>query len=221
MKITEIIKHIKKNIMTFFVVLAIFMVVFLFFIYKKSTQKLENKEITSIKTYKTNQELVKKEDKKPKIDIFKLKGIEKQKLIWELKGDSVILNFEKNKDKLKIFSPKIYFYDKLEKNKISSWMSAKNAIVNTKNKNMKAFGNVVISSEKENIKLFTEEVFYDKKKEIFFSDKFVSIIQGENLTEGIGFDAKSDFTEINIRKNVKIKYVTDDDKKNLDKKYHI
>lgn len=209
MKTNKVIKFFKKNIIKLFVILSLCIFIFLIFIYKNySNKKSKNKKI-----YEKNQKLEKKEDKKPKINIFKLKGIEKQKLIWELKGDSVILNFEKNKDKLKIFFPKIYFYNKLEKNKISSWMHAKNAIVNTKTKNMKAFGNVVMFSEKENIKLFTEEVFYDKEKEIFYSDKFVSIIQGENLTEGVGFDAKADFSEINIRKDVKIKYITDNEKK--------
>jgi LPS export ABC transporter protein LptC len=134
-------------------------------------------------------------------------------------GEYAILNFENDRNKLKIINPKIYFYDKKDKDilrqkekNVIAWMTSKNAIINVYTKDMHAYNDVVMFSNTQNIKLTTEEVFYDNEKDLFYSHKFVSIVQGDNLTEGIGFDAKSDLSQINIKKDVIIKYLKKDTK---------
>ncbi|MDR0675750.1 MAG: LPS export ABC transporter periplasmic protein LptC [Elusimicrobiota bacterium] len=129
------------------------------------------------------------------------------------------MNFENDRNKLKIINPKIYFYDKKDKDilrqkekNVIAWMTSKNAIINVYTKDMHAYNDVVMFSNTQNIKLTTEEVFYDNEKDLFYSHKFVSIVQGDNLTEGIGFDAKSDLSQINIKKDVIIKYLKKDTK---------
>jgi LPS export ABC transporter protein LptC len=140
-----------------------------------------------------------------KFQDFLLKGVEVGKKIWELKGDTALLNME-NTDNVKIVNPKVFFYEKENDEKISAVVTSKEAIVNSKTKDMHAMGEVEIFSKKDNTKIFTEEVYFKSNENIFYSEAAVRVEQGENITEGIGFNAKSDLSEIHIKKDVVVRY---------------
>ncbi len=166
---------------------------------KKTSQKLENSTEIAQDNFKE----------------FFLKGVEKGKKIWDLTGESAVIGADSSSQNIKIINPKVLFYDEDKNELVTATLEAKEADVNTDTKNMKATGDVKIVSFKDNTKIFTEEIFFDKKLDVFYSEEFVRIEQGKNITTGIGFDSRSDLSEINIKKDVKI--WTEPNEKNLTK----
>ena len=141
---------------------------------------------------------------------FVLKGVENGKKVWQLTGTSAFFNLETS-DQVEVTNPEIFFY---ELDKMSSRVKAEKALVNTKTKDMHAIGKVEMFSLKEDTKLYTEEVFFTNSNSTFFSDKYVKIERGNgSTTEGVGFDATSDLSVINIKKDVVMKYKEDNIKK--------
>lgn len=63
-----------------------------------------------------------------------------------------------------------------------------------------ADGNVDISNT-EGVRLETSQLFWDEKKETFYSDSFVRITKGEDVNTGIGFLSNKDMTEYTIYKS--------------------
>jgi LPS export ABC transporter protein LptC len=176
----------------------IFLIFVLFCFIACSNSKIENN--------KSKQQMKKQEDNFKK---FLLKGLDSGKKVWELKGDTAVFSMD-NPEEVNIQNPDIYFYDKKDPSKLSATVKAVQALVNTKTKDMHAIGKVEMFSEKENAKLFSEEVFYRNSDAIFYSDKAVRVERDDSITEGIGFDAKSDLSVINIKKNVSINYRSTD-----------
>ena len=64
----------------------------------------------------------------------------------------------------------------------------------------KATGNVIIKNIEKGDRLDTEELFWSRKKEEVYTDKFVKIEQGGDLLLGDGLTAKQDFSSYNIIK---------------------
>jgi len=62
----------------------------------------------------------------------------------------------------------------------------------------KATGNVVVQDVETNDRLNTEELYWNKKKEMVFTEKFVRIEQNGDLITGIGLEAKQDFSYYKI-----------------------
>jgi len=62
----------------------------------------------------------------------------------------------------------------------------------------KATGNVIIKNLEKGDRLDTEELFWNKRKEEVFTDKFVRIEQDGDLLLGDGLKAKQDFSSYNI-----------------------
>lgn len=62
----------------------------------------------------------------------------------------------------------------------------------------KATGNVIIKNIEKGDRLDTEELYWNKKDEEVFTDKFVRIEQGGDLLLGDGLKAKQDFSSYNI-----------------------
>ncbi len=58
----------------------------------------------------------------------------------------------------------------------------------------KATGNVVIINTVTGDRLDTEELFWNKTKEIVFTEKFVKIVKDGQLQTGDGLEAKQDFS---------------------------
>ncbi len=65
----------------------------------------------------------------------------------------------------------------------------------------KATGNVIIKGMKHNDQLNTEELFWNEKKEIVFTEKFVRIEKDGEIHMGDGLEARQDFSEYTILKS--------------------
>ena len=63
-----------------------------------------------------------------------------------------------------------------------------------------ARNNVVVISEKGD-SLKTEELYWDRKNEKFFTDKFVTLISDKNITYGLGMESNQDMSDV-VFKNV-------------------
>lgn len=85
---------------------------------------------------------------------------------------------------------------------ISSWLDADYAVRETKKSRIITRQNVNLYNAKQE-KLETWELIWDEKKDKVFTDRFVMISQPErgDTSYGYGFEANSDFTRFEIRKN--------------------
>lgn len=84
------------------------------------------------------------------------------------------------------------FYDK--KGNPTSSLRADYCYYTKKDDLYKATGNVVIQDIETNDRLDTEELFWNRKKEDVFTDKFVRIEKDGELHVGDGLEAKQDFS---------------------------
>ena len=64
----------------------------------------------------------------------------------------------------------------------------------------KAEGNVVVTNSDTGDELNTEELFWDPSKEEFFTERFVTIQEGDNIHTGEGLTADQDFSNYKIHK---------------------
>ena len=84
------------------------------------------------------------------------------------------------------------FYDK--KGNPTSSLKADYCYYTKKNDLYKATGNVIVQDRETNDRLDTEELFWNRKKEEVFTDKFVRIEKDGELHVGDGLEAKQDFS---------------------------
>ncbi len=84
------------------------------------------------------------------------------------------------------------FYDK--KGNPTSSLKADYCYYTKKDDLYKATGNVVVQDQETNDRLDTEELFWNRKKEEVFTDKFVRIEKDGELHVGDGLEAKQDFS---------------------------
>ncbi len=88
------------------------------------------------------------------------------------------------------------FYD--TDGSISSTLEADYCYYTNKNALYKATGNVIVKGMKHHDQLNTEELYWNQKKEIVFTDKFVRIEKDGEIHMGDGLKAKQDFSEYSI-----------------------
>lgn len=93
----------------------------------------------------------------------------------------------------------IEFFDK--EGEATSTLKADYCYYTKKEDLYKATGNVVIRNIETNDKLDTEELFWNRKKEEVFTDKFVRIEKDGELHVGEGLEAKQDFSYWKILKS--------------------
>lgn len=97
----------------------------------------------------------------------------------------------------------VYFYNDLKK--VESRLSCKHAIYYKTQGLFEARINVEVENFETREKLNTEQLFWDEKKEVIFSDKFVKITtKNEDGTEDVqygenGFDANQNFSSYTIK----------------------
>lgn len=85
-----------------------------------------------------------------------------------------------------------------ENGKMSSTLRADYCYYTADDDLYKATGNVVIQRVDNKDRLDTEELYWNQKKEDVFTDKYVIIQQGGELMEGVGLEAKQDFSYYKI-----------------------
>lgn len=61
-------------------------------------------------------------------------------------------------------------------------------------------GNVIVKNIENGDELNTEELFWDPEKEIFYTDKFVTIMSDGEIHTGEGLEANQDFSSYRIMK---------------------
>lgn len=90
----------------------------------------------------------------------------------------------------------VYFYDSAMN--LQSTISADYGISYEKKKIMEARHNVVVENMQKGEKLNTEELFWDRGKELIYSNKFVKLTTGEQVITGDGLTSAEPFEELVI-----------------------
>ena len=95
---------------------------------------------------------------------------------------------------------KVDFYEK--DGSISSVLTANHGVFNKANGIFTATGNVVLDNLKEKEKLNTEVLHWNRILKKVYTDKFVTVRQGDDLLKGEGLDASQDFTIWKFKKPI-------------------
>jgi LPS export ABC transporter protein LptC len=90
----------------------------------------------------------------------------------------------------------VYFFDSTMA--VQSTITADYGISYEKKKLMEAHRNVVVENMQKGEKLNTEELFWDREKQLIYSNKFVKLTTGEQVITGDGLTSKEPFDEILI-----------------------
>jgi LPS export ABC transporter protein LptC len=90
----------------------------------------------------------------------------------------------------------VYFYDSAMN--IQSTITADYGISYEKKKLMEARHNVVVENLQKGEKLNTEELFWDREKQLIYSNKFVKLTTGEQVITGDGLTSEEPFDEVFI-----------------------
>lgn len=90
----------------------------------------------------------------------------------------------------------VYFYD--SSLNVKSTISADYGISHEKDKIMEARYNVVVVNLEKNEKLNTEELFWNRAKEIIYSNTFVKVTRDGEVITGDGLTADQSFQKIDI-----------------------
>jgi LPS export ABC transporter protein LptC len=91
----------------------------------------------------------------------------------------------------------VYFYDTAMN--IQSTITADYGISYEKKKIMEARHNVVVQNLEKGEKLLTEELFWDRVKQVIYTEKFVRLISDEVDIAGDGLTSREPFDEIDIK----------------------
>jgi LPS export ABC transporter protein LptC len=91
----------------------------------------------------------------------------------------------------------IYFFDSTMT--IKSTISANYGISHEMTKIMEARYNVVVENIEKNEKLNSEELFWDQKKEIIYSNKFVKLTRDEEIITGSSMISDQEFKDVEIK----------------------
>lgn len=92
----------------------------------------------------------------------------------------------------------VLFYDSLQQ--VKSRISADYGINYEKKQLMEARHNVVVVNLEKDEQLNTEELFWDQKKQLIYTEKFVRITRGEEVIMGDGLTSDQEFESIEIVK---------------------
>lgn len=151
-----------------------------------------------------------------KNDMATIRSLDFTDTLPELSGKNIeILYSEKARVQIKLESPlfissgkdeplllfpegfTVFFYDSLLN--LQSTITADYGISNEKTKIMEARHNVIVENLEKGEKLNTEELFWDRNKEVIYSDKFVKITSEGQVITGDGLFSHQPFSEIEIR----------------------
>ncbi|MFH1282945.1 MAG: LPS export ABC transporter periplasmic protein LptC [bacterium] len=140
-----------------------------------------------------------KNGEKPKqvIKEFTMANREGGKKVWVLTAAKARLYEQSSVALLEM--PSIRFF---EEDKEGSMVSAKSGKVDQDKNEIIMWGDVVIDSKKEGTVIKTEEVYYDIEKKQIYSDKPVSIIRHNMITNGVGFESDVGLQVIEIKDNI-------------------
>lgn len=101
----------------------------------------------------------------------------------------------------------VYFYDEYEE--VNSQLTAKSAIYHESEELWEARDSVVAVNVDGDV-LNTDLLFWDEKKGLIYSNKFVKITTADEVLLGEGFEANQDFTDWVIKKPKGTIYLEED-----------
>lgn len=105
----------------------------------------------------------------------------------------------KTEDESRLLFPEgftVYFYDSAMN--LKSTITADYGISYEKKKIMEARHNVVVENLEKSEKLNTEELFWDRGKQLIYSNKFVKITSGGQVITGDGLTSAEPFDELEV-----------------------
>ena len=110
--------------------------------------------------------------------------------------------------------PEGFFLEAFDKEGAITTTFIANYVYYTEEENIyRAEGNVIVESQENGDKLNTEELFWNPKKEEFYTEKFVSITSGDEVHTGEGMTADQNFSSYRILKPNGT-FTLEDDEKN-------
>jgi len=92
----------------------------------------------------------------------------------------------------------IEFFDKDLKKE--SFLKAEKGVLKNNYEDIELNGDVYMLSLKDSVEVFTDTLYYDKGKDLIFNNSYVMIKDKNGTITGEKFDAKPDFSEINLYK---------------------
>lgn len=116
--------------------------------------------------------------------------------------------------KTHVKAPKVYEFQNLDREfpegifiefygetgKVNATLRADKAFFNKEENLWRGVGDVVIKNLEKGQQLNTEELFWKPDQEKIFTEKFVTIKEGEQVLYGTGLEAKQDFSSYYIKK---------------------
>lgn len=122
---------------------------------------------------------------------------------WTVKCRFAEVNENENMVKCNNVDIKIF-----KNNTLSSTMKSDYGYADLKHRTFYLERNVVLNSQIQNVNIFTQKINFDYKKYIVFSDAKSTIYKDNVIIETEGFEARSDLTNIKIKKHTtKIKKI--------------
>lgn len=114
---------------------------------------------------------------------------------WKLHAAEARL--PEDSDRADLTEPRMRFYqDDAE----TSRMRSHTGELNTTTNKVVMLGAVVVESERDASTLETEVLHYDPDKDLFHTDAPVKITNPDGVMKGVGLEARSDLSELTVRK---------------------
>jgi LPS export ABC transporter protein LptC len=130
---------------------------------------------------------------------FKLRSTEQGDVQWELEAKAAQI-FERKK--------KAYAQDfimrSFEKGSQSSTLTGDRAVIDTETNFLEATGNVHLKAN-NGMLLITDKFFWDDRKKLAYGDAAVTVIKGNTVLKGIGFESDMDMRNLQIKNRVRLK----------------
>ncbi len=114
-------------------------------------------------------------------------------LQWTLVSKTA--RFEEGETRIYFYSPKM---DLFKDNKLTSKLKSETGFLNMIKKDAQLEKNVRVESNTDGMLLLTTRLFFSSEKNKIWTDDAVTIFKGNTVTQGRGFTANPDLSEIAI-----------------------
>lgn len=133
------------------------------------------------------------------IENFSLASSDSGNMRWKLRAKAAQV-FELKK---KAHAQDVYLesYDSEGKKTI---LTCRRAVINTDNYFMEAEGNVKVRSHNK-VEVHTEKLFWDEKKQVFYTDAPVAVYKENSVLRGVGLESDREMTNLRILSSVRLK----------------
>ena len=123
----------------------------------------------------------------------KVSEVNDNQLKWTLVSKTA--RFEDGETRIYFDNPKM---DLFENNRLTSKLNAETGFLNMTRKDAQLEHNVRVESKTDGMILTTTRLFFSSAKDKIWTDDPVTILKGDTITQGRGFTANPDLSEIVI-----------------------